>query len=151
LKTEISQKNHVARIEYYCNNIKQISEELVLFTDEASFDLYRNTIKEFKFKSEAKPNKIKLSQSVTQMIWAGVSTEGKTQIYFVDGWLNEDRYLNLLKQARKDIVNIFDKTTLLVIPQTNAFLTLKDTFLRMSKNMLDNILILNPSRKYGQF
>jgi len=43
------------------------------------------------------------------MVWAGVSWRGKTQIFFIDGWINNTRYVELLKRARRNILNLFPR------------------------------------------
>ena len=37
----------------------------------------------------------------------GISTRGKTEIIFIDGWINNKRYVQLLKKARKSILSLF--------------------------------------------
>ena len=103
----ISEKNLLKRREYCEDNIKVINQQDILFTDESLFELNRNTLKVFKFKQELMPEIEKLSTWVRQMVWAGISRRGKTQIYFVDGWINNKRYVDLLKSARQDILGIF--------------------------------------------
>jgi len=41
------------------------------------------------------------------MVWAGISCYGKTQIIFIEGWVNNKRYVELLKQARRNIIDMF--------------------------------------------
>jgi len=37
----------------------------------------------------------------------GISTRGKTEIIFIDGWINNKRYVQLLKKARKSNLPLF--------------------------------------------
>lgn len=66
----------------------------------------RVTARAFKFKKAAMPEVEKLSTWVRQMIWASISLRGKTQIYFIEGWINNKRYVQLLKSARREILDL---------------------------------------------
>ena len=87
--------------------MNQILKEDVLFVDESMFELNRNKTKVFQFHKAAMPEVEKLSTWVRQMVFAGISLRGKTQIYFVNGWINNQKYTDLLKSARRDILNLF--------------------------------------------
>lgn len=108
LKTMISEKNLRKRLEYCTSNKDVIIDQDVLFTDESQFELNRTTARVFKFSKEAHPEIEKLSTWVRQMVWAGISWRGKTRIYFIDGWINNQRYVDILKAARTDILGLFD-------------------------------------------
>jgi DDE superfamily endonuclease len=97
----------VERINYYCSEAGKIEHQNVLFTDESSFNLMRNTIKIFKFRGQPKPQQEKLPSNVSQMIWAAISRRGKSSIYFVDGWIDQNKYTQLLRKARKEIHLMF--------------------------------------------
>ena len=107
VKTVISEKNLMKRLEYCQDQMDVIVNQDVLFTDESLFELNRNTTKVFKFTKDAMPEKEKLSTWVRQMVWAGISWKGKTKIVFIEGWINNRRYVELLKSARKDILGLF--------------------------------------------
>lgn len=108
LKTVISQKNLIHRRDYCIENINSIENQDILFTDESLFELNRTTAKVFKFKKESMPEIEKLSTWVRVMVWAGVSLRGKTKIHFVEGWINNQKYIDLLKEARRDILDLYD-------------------------------------------
>jgi len=42
-----------------------------------------------------------------QMVWGGVSWRGKTEIVFIEGCVNNKRYVDLLKSARSNILSLF--------------------------------------------
>jgi len=107
LKTMISERNLVKRRNYCLANRNVILNQDVLFTDETMFELNRNTTKVFKFKKDSMPDLEKLSTWIRQMAWAGISWRGKTKIIFIDGWINNKRYIDLLKNVRKNILDLF--------------------------------------------
>ncbi|HRP38033.1 MAG TPA: transposase [Candidatus Dojkabacteria bacterium] len=53
------------------------------------------------------PEKEKLSTWVRQMVWGGVSWHGKTDLIFIEGWVNNVKYIDLLKAARPSILRLF--------------------------------------------
>jgi len=107
VKTVISTKNLLKRKAYCEAQIKNIAQENVLFTDESMFELNRNTKRVFKFSKDAMPEKEKLSTWVRQMVWAGISKKGKTNIVFIEGWINNKKYVEILKSARRNILDLF--------------------------------------------
>jgi len=96
LKTQISQQNLIKRRAYCVLNREVISAQDILFTDESMFELNRNTRKVLKFRKEMMPEIEKLSLWVRQMVWGGISWYGKTELIFIDGWVNNKRYVELL-------------------------------------------------------
>ena len=109
LKRVNSQKNFIKRRNYCLAEKNVILHQDILYTDETMFELNRNTTRVFKFKRESMPEIEKLSTWVRQMIWAGISWYGKTEIQFIDGWINNKRYVELLKKARKSILDLFPR------------------------------------------
>ena len=107
LKTVITEQNIIKRRNYCLVNREVILDQNVLFTDETMFELNRNTTKVFKFKKDSIPDLEKLSTWIRQMVWAGISWNGKTNIVFIDGWINNKRYVELLKSVRKNILDLF--------------------------------------------
>jgi hypothetical protein len=107
MKSEISINNHGKRLQYCQENINTIIGEEVLYTNESTFMLNRNTIKVFKFKDEDHPTKEQLNPNSTQVIWTGISLRGKTQIYFLEGWVDSVKYVDMLKEARREILELF--------------------------------------------
>lgn len=53
------------------------------------------------------------------MVWAGICWHGKTRIYFLDGWIDNFKYVKLLKSARQDILDLFPEENWLFL-QDNA-------------------------------
>jgi len=41
------------------------------------------------------------------MVWAGISKKGKTSIVFIEGWINNKKYVEILKSARRNILDLF--------------------------------------------
>lgn len=107
LRTVISQKNLLKRKIYCEANMNIINGQDVIYTDESLFELNRVTARVFKFKRAATPEIEKLSTWTRQMVWAGVSLKGKTQIHFIEGWINNRVYVDVLRHARQDILRLF--------------------------------------------
>ena len=103
LQTILSQNTINNRFEYSVEHIDNTFED-TLFTDESTFELNSNYSKVFQFNGQRYPTRPKYNPNHSQMVWAGINYNGKTWIYFVNGWLNNQTYKELLIRARRDIL-----------------------------------------------
>lgn len=108
LKTVVSQTNKQKRIEY-CQKYHNFDFSRVLFTDESTFELNRNKGKVFHFKDQPVPYAPRRNPNSTQMCWAGISAQGKTDIFFIEGWVDGPAYQSILDENLKTIKGLFGR------------------------------------------
>jgi len=95
LKTIISTKNKQKRIEH-CEKYLGFDFLRVMFTDETSFEINRNSSSLLL----SRINHFHSDLNTTQIIpkcWAEISCEGKTEIHFVEGWIDGEKYQEVLQ------------------------------------------------------
>lgn len=106
LKTLVSPGNRVKRLQY-CAEYEEFNFRKVLFTDESSFQLNSNNVRAFKFKGHTPPRITKYNPNHKIMVWAGISYCGKTTLHFVEGKLNQDKYIEILANHREEMERMF--------------------------------------------
>ncbi|KAL4499093.1 hypothetical protein ABPG72_016995 [Tetrahymena utriculariae] len=70
----------------------------VVFTDESTFYLNRNTKKVFTLNNETKPSKQKQNPNFSLMVWGSISFKGKIHLEFVEDRLNSLKYIGILQK-----------------------------------------------------
>ena len=105
LRTVLSGTNIIKRQEF-CETHSEDMFEDTLFTDESTFELNTNYTKVFRFKGPPMPTRTKYNPNHSWMAWAGISYHGKTRVYFITGWINNQIYKEQLMKARRDILRL---------------------------------------------
>jgi len=143
LKTIISEKNLLKRLEYCEANKKKLWMKMSCLPMKVSLSLIGtrpnclNLVENLNLKSRnwhlGPPNGV-----------GGDFLGGKTQIYFVEGWINNQRYVNLLKLARKDIHGIFPEDFYFL--QDNARPHVHKNFLRYIRRWIRKDIKIIPHK-----
>lgn len=82
----------------WCKNHRYTNFENWIFTDESSFQLYRNTVKLWT-KFDHVKNKPRPKGRKSVMVWAGISARGITPIHLVNGRINSAYYCDILNEC----------------------------------------------------
>jgi transposase len=84
-----------------------------LFTDESDFPLYPDVIKQniryWTDDPSQLPTEKKHAFSPKVSVWAGITSTGRTKLYFYEGSLNAERYQSLLGKATTDIKRLLPR------------------------------------------
>ena len=78
-----------------------------MFSDESSFQLNSNNIKQFHVKGQKPPAKKKLNHNSKIMVWGCISYQGKVSLRIINDTLKTDGYLKILKEKRREILHLF--------------------------------------------
>lgn len=119
LKTRVSPANRAKRLDY-CRNYKDFNFHKVIFTDEFSFQIHSNNIRAFRFKGQPPTTTTKFNPNHKIMVWAGISYYGKTSLHFVQGRLNQTKYIDVLRSRKYEIKKIFNRRGRWYFQQDNA-------------------------------
>ena len=107
-KPKLSEKNITARIEF-AETHRNTDWSKVMFTDEKDFWLFsrvskKNDVVWVADGDEPPPTVDKVRATQKVHVWGGITTRGKTKLYFYDGALNAEKYRTLvLQKALKEI------------------------------------------------
>ena len=119
LKTVVSPANRTKRLNY-CNEKKDFNFRKVLFSDESSFQLNTNNIRAFRIKGKEPPKVTKYNPNHKIMVWAGISYYGKTSLHFIEGKLNQVKYVGVLEAHQEEMQRIFRRRGIWHFQQDNA-------------------------------
>ena len=92
----ISEKNKIKRLDFATFHQKDKLTN-VIFSDESRFELYNITRKPFVFKNEETPKYGKINPNYSIMVWGAISARGKVGFCIVDGMMNGEKYIQVLK------------------------------------------------------
>jgi len=119
LKTLVLPTNRIKRLTY-CEEKKEFNFRKVMFTDESSFQLNSNNIRAFRLKGNEPPKITKFNPNHKIMVCAGISYFGKTSLHFVQGKLNQTKYIEILDEHREEMRRIFRRRGRWYFQQDNA-------------------------------
>jgi len=104
LRAILSEKNRNKRLNY-CKEHYEDKFSNVIFTDECSFCLTRNTMKVFVFRGDEVHTKLIGDNYTSIMIWGVVSRKGKIGYAIIRGTLKADNYQDLLEEFFPEVPN----------------------------------------------
>lgn len=119
LKVEVSPINKGKRLKY-CFKHQNFNFQRVLFSDESIFQLNANNAKRFHLKGQKPPRKTKFNPNTKIMVWGGISYQGKTTLKVISGTLKSDGYLTILKEKRKQMLDLFKRRKIWFFQQDGA-------------------------------
>jgi len=96
-KPILSSLNMEKRLKYAISRRDDLFSNVV-FSDESSFALNRNTKKIFVFHSQETPSIPWFNPDYSVMIWGAISKKGKVGMQFVEGRIDRFVYLDILKE-----------------------------------------------------
>jgi hypothetical protein len=101
-KTIISRKNKETRLRF-CRQHRRFDFSRVMFTDESSFQINYHKGKMWRVRGSAMPRVPLLNPNHKIMVWGGVCYDGKTKLYVVEGTLDAEKYVRLLRARRQEM------------------------------------------------
>lgn len=96
VKPLLSQQN-VAKRKTYCEKYHRQSLKDVIFCDESSFQLFRNTLKVFHRKGNERSKIFQPTTKKKIQVWGAISSKGRLSLVFYEGRLDGERYQKLLE------------------------------------------------------
>jgi hypothetical protein len=94
-KVPLLTEKHIRDRLAWCEKYKNFNWENVVFTDESTFQLFRDVCKEW---ARKRPTKMVAKYSPKFMIWGGISMRGKTEIHIVEGSIDSEYYQTILNE-----------------------------------------------------
>jgi transposase len=86
----LSKTNKKKRLEF-AKIYENYSFHYVIFTDETTIELFRNTALQFKKKGEERPVKERGHFKISMMIWCGISWQGKTKVALIPDYYQNSK------------------------------------------------------------